>query len=130
MPPRNPKNDNLTLYEHFYLPDFGAFGPTEFQNYNDQRERLDQFIREIFDNTYSLPHVLAQKNDPPDMSWFYELQSIPHWRVARGFWKYEEQAGDTFALDSSLFGHDGGTRYTCQVRQQAGQPAGHFHAAA
>lgn len=112
---RNPDNPQKTVNNYFYLPEFGAFGQEEYAQYNLARENLDRFLREMYDRSYTLPNVNGYRLSPPEIDWFYSLHGMPHWRTIRGFWKFEQQAGDPQAVDSSIYGQDGGSRYTAMV---------------
>lgn len=112
---RDPDNPRKTVNDHFYLPDFGAFGQEEYDKYNSARENLDRFLREMYDKSYTLPSVKGYRLSPPEIDWFYSLHGLPHWRTIRGFWKFEQQVGDPQAADSSIYGHDGGSQFTAQV---------------
>jgi len=115
MTRRNPDNPRKTVNDHFYLPEFGAFGQEEYDQYNLARENLDRFLREMYDRSYALPSVKGYRLSPPEIDWFYSLEGMPHWRTIRGFWKFEQQAGDPQAADSSIYGHDGGSQFTARV---------------
>ena len=107
---RNPQDVSKTVNKHFYLPPYGAFGPEEYDRYNLAREDLDRHLRAIEDKSYTQPGVFGYALDVPDISSFYDLEYLPHWRALRGYWKFEDAAGSPIAVDESVFGHDGGTR--------------------
>ena len=116
---RHPGDPQRTVNRHFYLPPFGSFGEDEYARYNKAREDLDEFIRGFQDKFYTQPRIWDYALDVPDISSFYDLAAIPHWRTLRGFWKFEDEPNTPHLVDESVFGHDGASRWTARIMPNA-----------